>query len=181
MEILRPISAEVPIKPVLAFMLVGAMAHNAFAQISKVEPAEPRWSQTITVTYDPRAKGAKLNRTDEIFVVMSLFYEDHIKGSWGEAEIPELNRLVKDFKDKDVVFIAFVLDEAKDVQASLKELNFNYHIVSDSSAIAAKFDVSAYPKHVVIDKEGRIYAVLEGVSETRHDDLQRLIERALGS
>jgi thiol-disulfide isomerase/thioredoxin len=97
------------------------------------------------------------------------------------AEIPELNRLVKDYRDKDVVFIAFGLDAVKDVQASLKELNFNYHLVPDSSAIATKFDVSAYPKHVVIDKQGRIYAVLEGASETRHDDLQRLIERALGT
>ena len=97
------------------------------------------------------------------------------------AEIPELNRLVKDFKDQDVVFIAFGLDGAKEVQASLKELNFNYHLVPDSSTIAAKFDVSTYPQHVVIDRQGRIYAVLEGASRTRHDDLQMLIDRALGT
>jgi thiol-disulfide isomerase/thioredoxin len=97
------------------------------------------------------------------------------------AEIPELNRLVKDYKDKDVVFIAFGLDGAKEVQESLKELNFSYHLVPDSSAIAAKFDVSVYPKHIVIDKEGRICAVLEGASKTRHDDLQMLIDRALGT
>jgi peroxiredoxin len=97
------------------------------------------------------------------------------------AEIPQLNRLVKDFTDKDVVFIAFGLDRAKDVQASLKELNFSYHLVPDSSGIAAKFDVSAYPTHFVIDKKGRIYADLEGASENRHDDLRVLIAGALGT
>jgi peroxiredoxin len=97
------------------------------------------------------------------------------------AEIPELNRLVKDFKDKDVVFIAFGLDGAQQVQASLKELNFTYHLVPDSSAIAAKFQVSMYPTHIVIDKQGRIHAVLTGASETRYHDLQILIERALGT
>jgi len=97
------------------------------------------------------------------------------------AEIPELNRLVKDFKDKDVVFIAFGLDGAEQLQASLKELNFSYHLVPDSSAIATKFEVSMYPTHIVIDKQGRIHAVLTGASETRHRDLQTLIERALGT
>jgi thiol-disulfide isomerase/thioredoxin len=97
------------------------------------------------------------------------------------AEIPELNRLVKDFEGKDVVFIAFAMDGAQQLQASLRELNFSYHLVPDSSAIAVKFDVSAYPKHIVIDKQGRIYAVLEGAGENRHDDLQMLIERALGT
>jgi peroxiredoxin len=97
------------------------------------------------------------------------------------AEIPELNRLVEEFKEKGVVFIAFGLDDAQELQASLKELNFTYHLVPDSSAIAARFGVSAYPMHIVIDKQGRIYAVLEGASKSRHDDLQMLIERALGT
>jgi peroxiredoxin len=95
------------------------------------------------------------------------------------AEIPQLNRLVTDFKGKDVVFIAFALDDAKDLQESLRELNFSYHVVPDSLALAQKFDVSACPKHIVIDKEGRIYAVLEGAGENRHDDLQMLIKRVL--
>ena len=97
------------------------------------------------------------------------------------AEIPQLNRLVTDFKGKDVVFIAFALDDTKDLQESLRELNFSYHLVPDSLAVAQKFDVSAYPKHIVIDKEGRIYAVLEGAGENRHDDLQMIIERVLGT
>ncbi len=95
------------------------------------------------------------------------------------AEIPGLNKLVSEFKDKEVVFIAFALDEEKALQTFLKETEFRYHIVPNSQEVVKQFEVSVFPTHIIIDKEGRIYARLTGGSEDRHDDLRPLIQRAL--
>lgn len=94
------------------------------------------------------------------------------------AEIPQLNKLVADYRDKNVVFIAFAYDDAKTLESFLKEVSFTYHLVPDSGEITQKFGVVAYPEHVVVDKEGRIFAILSGAGEHRYEDLKLLIERA---
>jgi len=70
----------------LILLLLGTIAPRSNAQVSKVEPAEPRWSQTITVTYDPGGKDAKFNLRDQVFVVMFLYYADHPGHAWGRME-----------------------------------------------------------------------------------------------
>jgi peroxiredoxin len=94
------------------------------------------------------------------------------------AEIPQLNKLVAEFRDKNVVFIAFANDDTKALESFLKEVSFTYHLVPDAGEIAKMFGVVAYPEHVVVDKEGRIFAILSGAGERRYEDLKLLIERA---
>ena len=93
--------------------------------------------------------------------------------------MPGLNQLVSEFKGKDVVFIAFATDPAEDLQTFLKEKSFNYRIIPAASKTAEAYEVSAYPTHVVIGKDGQIISRLTGGSDKRHDDLRPLIERAL--
>ena len=93
------------------------------------------------------------------------------------VEIPGLNRLVKELEGRDVVFLALALDGPKTLRSFLREKPFDYHIVPSSAEIAKEFEVSSYPTHVLIDREGRIRHVLTGGNETRHEDLRRLIER----
>ena len=93
------------------------------------------------------------------------------------VEIPGLNRLVKELEGRDVVFLALALDGPKTLRSFLREKPFDYHIVPSSAEIAKEFEVSSYPTHVFLDREGRIRHVLTGGNETRHEDLRRLIER----
>jgi len=95
------------------------------------------------------------------------------------VEMPGLNQLVSEFKGKDVVFIAFATDAAEELQTFLKEKSFNYRIVPAASKTAEAYEVNAYPTHVIIGKDGQIISRLTGGSDTRHDDLRPLIERAL--
>ncbi|MFY8000804.1 MAG: redoxin domain-containing protein [Candidatus Kapaibacteriota bacterium] len=94
-------------------------------------------------------------------------------------EIPSLNMLVKEFAKKDVVFLALALDDEKDLKAFLKKSPFAYTIVPKASEVSQKYGVEAYPTHIVIDRKGMNIGQLVGGSDTRHDDLRPLIERAL--
>jgi len=54
-------------------------ASLALAQISRVEPDQPRWGQTLTIIYDTAAPGAKFTANDEVFVSAKLCFPDHIE------------------------------------------------------------------------------------------------------
>ena len=91
------------------------------------------------------------------------------------VEIPGLNNLTEEFKEKDVVFIAFALDKEKNLKSFLQETPFKYQIVPNAGKIADQFRVRAYPTHIIINKEGRIEFRLMGGSENRHEQLRPLI------
>ncbi len=95
------------------------------------------------------------------------------------VEIPGLNELVAEFKDHDVVFIGFALDDETALKKFLKKTEFRYHIIPNSGEIAKKYRVSAYPTHIIIDKEGNIAARLSGGSKERHNDLRLIIARLM--
>lgn len=95
------------------------------------------------------------------------------------VEMPGLNILTDDFKDKDVVFIAFALDGAEALKSFLKEKQFDYQIVPDGSKIASLYGVKVYPTHIIINKEGQIEFMLTGGSPDRHEQLRPLIQNLL--
>lgn len=74
-----------------------------------------------------------------------------------KQEIPELNELYKKYKDdKDVIFLAIALDEKYDIKQFLKTNPFLYPIVSDGRYYAQKYNVSSYPTHLVVGKDGLV-------------------------
>jgi peroxiredoxin len=96
-----------------------------------------------------------------------------------QVEMPGLNTLTEEFKDKDVVFIAFALDDADALKEFLKVKEFKYLIVPKSGKIVADYGVKVYPTHVLIDQKGKIAFMLTGGSEDRHEQLRPLIANLL--
>ncbi len=95
------------------------------------------------------------------------------------VEMPGLNTLTEEFKDKDVIFIAFALDGAEALKDFLKEKRFDYQIVADSSKIASLYGVKVFPTHFIINQKGQIEFMLTGGSPERHEQLRPLIENLL--
>lgn len=96
------------------------------------------------------------------------------------GEFAELNKLVKKFEDKGVVFIAPTLDDANTLKPFLKEHSFNYHVVPNSGGliVVTYSDGSGnvvFPTHIVIDREGKIDTRLTGAKAV--GDLQKAIVR----
>ena len=77
-------------------------------------------------------------------------------------EIPELNQLVKDYANKDVVFIAPALDTAAELLRFLEKTPFTFHIIADQDPYIMEYDTPGYPTNVIIDKDGKIDAIYVG-------------------
>ncbi|MDI9366659.1 MAG: TlpA disulfide reductase family protein [Flavobacterium sp.] len=96
-------------------------------------------------------------------------------------EIPDLNEMKASFADKDVVFIAVALDEKYDLETFLKTTPFNYNIIDNGKYIANQYRITAFPTHVVIDKEGVIKFHTSGLAQNTVSWLKKSINEALKS
>ncbi|WP_316803477.1 TlpA disulfide reductase family protein [Pedobacter nototheniae] len=96
-----------------------------------------------------------------------------------KAEIPQLNELAAEYKDKNVVFLAIALDERYDLKSFLKTTPFNYNIVDGGRYIANKYDVKGYPTHVVVDKSGFIKFSTLGLASNTIHWVKKSIDEAL--
>jgi thiol-disulfide isomerase/thioredoxin len=125
---------------------------------------QPQPQQSDAFIAGEKFKGEKLtamdgnkfdlkNSTDKIYVINFWF----INCPPCRKEIPELNQLVAKYKDnKAVVFIAIALDDRTDLEAFLKTMPFQYHIVDNGRYYASKYGVKGYPTHVIVGKDGLI-------------------------
>ena len=95
------------------------------------------------------------------------------------VEMPGLNEMVAEYEGKDVVFLAFALDDQGSLEEFLETTEFAYQVLPSSHDVSESYEVNGYPTHVVIDKEGNIRSTLVGGSPTRHENIKPLIDRAL--
>jgi peroxiredoxin len=109
-------------------------------------------------------------------VVINFWFKD---AAPCKAEIPELNKLVKKYKGKDVVFIAPTYDPLEDVTEFLKKMPFNFIICTDVDEMIINMKIAKYPTHVVVDKQGVVQFVTIGQTDRIFDQLNFEITNAL--
>ncbi|MEO0275669.1 MAG: TlpA disulfide reductase family protein [candidate division WOR-3 bacterium] len=82
-------------------------------------------------------------------------------------EIPQLNELVKRFKDKkNVIFIAVTRESKKVIENFVKKQNFDYLLAVEDKDLHRKLNISAFPTHIIVDKKGRIvWKILGALSD----------------
>jgi len=82
-------------------------------------------------------------------------------------ELPALNKLVKAYRNKDVVFFGITYDNVKTLKSDfLPKYKFDFNIVSDSKSITEQFS-AGYPTTYIIDKKGLIRYVWTGAFEEK--------------
>ncbi len=97
-------------------------------------------------------------------------------------EIPQLNRLVSEFKDRNVVFLGLALDDVAELRSFLQTTPFAYHVVPRAEElILSKFNTAEFPTHLVIDANSLVELTLVGGSERRPEEVRRAILRLLNS
>lgn len=95
-------------------------------------------------------------------------------------EIPELNKLVDDYKSNpNVVFLALALDENYDLKKFLKTTPFNYDIIGGGRYIADYYKINLYPTSVVLDKEGKVAFHTVGFAPNSPYWLHKTIDESL--
>jgi peroxiredoxin len=82
-------------------------------------------------------------------------------------EFPELNDLVeKNKNNKEIVFISLAIDEKDKLVSFLKRKDFKYEIIpNQKDFIVKKLKLTAFPTHIVVDKNGVIIKVVNKSSE----------------
>ncbi len=79
------------------------------------------------------------------------------------TEMPALNRLVDEYKGKDVVFVAFGRDLPDHIKAFLKKKEFKFKVVPSDFDFANRYCIIAgWPTTMVIDKNGVVRLAFSG-------------------
>ena len=94
-------------------------------------------------------------------------------------EIPELNKLVNQYKKNDnIVFIAPALNDSYTIKSFLKEKQFIYSCVEGADFIN-KIGISGYPTHLIVGKSGKIIWLEQGVKTNIIDKISNIIEKEI--
>ncbi len=94
-------------------------------------------------------------------------------------EIPDLNNIVNDYKNKDVEFLAITFDKKKDVRKFLRKTDFNYRHITDQINFMQENEIFSYPTHLVIDKSGKLVKAIVGLSPMLDEELRHAIDDEL--
>ena len=96
------------------------------------------------------------------------------------AEMPELNKLVEKYEGRDVEFLAIANNEIADLTPFLKRHPFAYDIaLANEEAIRILGQI--YPRHVIIDGDGKVVLDLNGGSSGVIDQIDAVISSLLVS
>jgi peroxiredoxin len=94
-------------------------------------------------------------------------------------EMPELNKLVDEFKGKDVDFLGLSTDSAERIVSFLKTKEFKYNLVPECKKIAESYYVQGFPTHVVIDKDSIIKLYESGLNSNTVENVETEINKQL--
>lgn len=73
------------------------------------------------------------------------------------AELPALNKLVNEYKNKNVVFIAITFESMKRMNDDFfPRFQFDFKLVINAQSIIDTFGSSGYPTTYIVDKKGMI-------------------------
>jgi len=91
-------------------------------------------------------------------------------------EIPELNKLVDKYSGKDVVFVAFAMDDASKLKTFLGTTEYKYNIIPASDEVIKAYNVSVFPTNIVVDKGSKISFYKVGFGPGSVEELDKAIE-----
>ena len=135
--------------------------------------------QNQSASFDTALKGKPLPDFEFKDILGNTYTPEDIKGKvvvinfWFMScapcieEMPELNKLVKEYENNDaVLFLALALDEkGPRLDTFLETHVFNYNIVPGAQDyVMKKLQASSFPTHIVLDKNSNVVFTLAGYS-----------------
>lgn len=133
---------------------------------------------------EARAKSGMTSITGQVFGSAELNGKIVVLNFWFTncppclKEIPELNELVEEYKDKDVVFLALAVDDKPELVEFIKKKPFHYDIIPSATALMFRYLTpdedgrmeTEFPTHIVIGRTGEklVYETgLKGIAAVR--------------
>jgi peroxiredoxin len=88
------------------------------------------------------------------------------------AEMPALNKLVKEYKGKNVLFLGFSSDKAASLKPAFFENHpFDFKIIADARNIIIPFHTNSFPTTYIVDQRGIIHQAWIGFVGNGMDSL----------
>jgi thiol-disulfide isomerase/thioredoxin len=94
-------------------------------------------------------------------------------------EMPELNKLVEKYKGSDVEFLAIAIDDPSQLKSFLKKTDFDYRVLSISQKDVAPLNITGYPTHLILNRDGQIVFKSMGYNPGSIEALEKAIEEQL--
>ena len=94
-----------------------------------------------------------------------------------KKEIPELNKLVEKYEDKNVIFIGVSLDSEDKVEDFTYMHTFNYKLIPNGDGFIDENRVSSFPTQFIINQEGELIKRIIGdvTYEEMKDEIDNLL------
>ncbi|WP_449400047.1 TlpA family protein disulfide reductase [Chryseobacterium wanjuense] len=124
---------------------------------------------------DLRGKKWSLKKLEGKVVVLNFWFTMCIPCI---KEIPDLNRLVQNFNNKDVIFLGLTFNNKDQIKKFLTKHPFDYMLIPGSQDTDKKYNISSWPTSIVIDKNGRIKKMISS-GENIYEELKNEINSLL--
>lgn len=145
--------------------------HRDINEIKKIEAAKP------FVVTDINNKKYDLAKLKGKVVVINFWFSGC---KLCIIEMPELNKITEKYAGKDVVFLAITYDKKDLVNSFLSKREFKYALVPNAKKVIDNYGVSAYPTHIIIDKNSNIIFKTAGLNtEETIYSIDKYIENSL--
>jgi peroxiredoxin len=102
-----------------------------------------------------------------------------IQCKYCRIEMPELNKLVDEYKKKKVVFLGLATNNNEQLKSFLEKTQFKYIIVPDSGGVAGIYGVAGLPTHMVIGKDSTVTYFSTGFGPGSVNKLKSEIDKLL--
>lgn len=172
-------------KTVKAFVMRKATSEEK-AMISKMQQGELGMTQEQSKLIGTKAADFNLKDLNgKTHILKELIGKVVVLNFWFieckpcVMEMPDLNELVEEYKEKDIVFLAIALNDNKQLKKFLKTTDFNYKVISNGQTIADSYGIQGFPTNLIIDKNSIIQYVSTGVGPNNKANLQREINKQL--
>ena len=84
--IVIPVGAARSFSIFFAAVLILSSALSAAGGPAKLTPENPKWGDTVTLTYDPAVKGAKFLPGDTVYIYYALKFPEFSKNGWAKMD-----------------------------------------------------------------------------------------------
>ena len=142
-----------------------------------IEPSD----QTVALTVGFEMPNITVTRLDSSAIDLTALHGKPVVINWWHtacspciAEMPELNELVEKYADRNVEFLAIANNEIAELPPFLEKHSFIYDIAVANDEAVRIFG-QGYPRHVIVNGEGKVVLDLTGLSPNTVDQIDAVI------
>ena len=140
-----------------------------------------RSDQTVALAVGFEMPNVTITRLDSSAIDLTALRGKPVVINWWQTfcppcitEIPELNELVEKYADRDIEFLAIANNEMAELTPFLEKHQFTFDIALADDEAVHVFG-QGYPRHVIIDGDGKVVYDVHGYSPDTTDRIDAVI------